>query len=192
MTSALGRIKRGLLFALKALLLLFVARMMLLQVPELLYDISGPTPVRIEGPQDLAPGRFKTSTFVNIAGRPDFTRAFVLPTHGLRITSFPIEPYGMNLIARTYDKVDEEWEKLDHFVGRLRPFKQQPFRGRIQKIFLGQYQREIPEGAYVLTLYDVPHLSGWQVGAVIFAGLLWALMFFFFFVRRRHIVPAEY
>ena len=41
--------------------------------------------------------------------------------------------------------------------------------------------------AFFIALDDVPKVSGWQVGATIFASLLWIAMFFlFFFFKFPH------
>jgi hypothetical protein len=170
---------------LKLAALAFVALMVLIQIPELRYDFGPKTPVEITGEQELAPGRFQSPTFVSIGGEADFDHAFVYRRYGLQYTYFLIRPYGIRLVARTYERVDDDWKNITRFLGKLRPFRRQPFSYRIRDIYRERFDIRIPEGAYFLALYDVPKPSGWQIGAVIFSGLLWIFMVYMFFFFRR-------
>jgi hypothetical protein len=171
--------------AVKLFALAFVAAMILIQIPELGYDFGPKEPVEIAGPEGLEPGRFNRATFVSLTGTPNFDRAFIYRRYGLSYTYFLIEPYGLGLVARTYEEVDDTWKTISQFVGKLRPFDRQPFSYRIRDIFEERFQEEIPQSAYFLAIYDVPKPSGWQVGAVALAGALWGLMFYMFFFFRR-------
>ncbi len=166
---------------LKVLALLFVGSMVIIQIPELSYDFGPQQPVEINGPEELTRSRFNKSTFASIEGTPNFDRAFIYKRYGLSYTYFTIEPYGINLVARTYEKVTDKWKDLTRFVGKLRPFNKQPFSYRIRQIYRDKFEEEVPEDAFFLALYDVPKVSGWQIGALIFASLLWGVMFYFFF-----------
>jgi len=172
---------------LKILALLFVGAMILMQIPELRYDLQEARPVFITGQDDMTQERFSSSTFVSISGTPDFEKAFIYQRYGLSYTYFTVKPYGMRLVVRTYNPVTAEWKDLNRFLGKLRPFNDQPFSYRIRQIFQDKYQTEVPEDAFFLGLEDIPKVSGWQIGAVIFAGTLWMVMFymFFFFERTR-------
>jgi hypothetical protein len=172
---------------LKLFALAFVAAMILIQIPELVYDFGPEEPVEIPGPEELGPARFHRATFVSISGIPNFDRAFIYRRYGLSYTYFLIEPYGIHLVARTYEEVGDDWKTVTQFVGKLRPFGRQPFSYRIRDIYRERFQEEIPEDAYFLALYDVPEASAWQIGAVALAAVLWVAMFymFFFFFRRK-------
>jgi hypothetical protein len=141
--------------------------------------------VKISRPEDLSIGRIGHATFVSIRGRPTFERAFVYRRYGLSYTYFNVEPYGMHLVVRTYDRVTDEWKDLNRFLGRLRPFKRQAFSYRIRQIYREKFQVEVPEDALFLALDDVPRLNGWQLGTAAFAGILWLVMFYLFFLFRR-------
>lgn len=168
----------------KVAALVYFALTGLAQIPELRYDLSGNEPVEIVSPHDLAPGRFTRSTFVAVRGTPDFQRALVYHTHGLAHTFFLVEGYDNRLVVRTYDEVTEEWKDLDRLVGRLRPVEEQPFAHRMAEAYHEQFDIVIPPDAYALALYDVPKLSGWQVGALCFSALVWATLFWLFFLRK--------
>ena len=174
---------------LKVLALLFVGSMVLIQIPELSYDFGPKQPVEINSSKELTRSRFSKTTFASIEGIPNFDRAFIYQRYGLSYTYFTIEPYGINLVARTYEKVTDEWKDLTRFVGKLRPFDRQPFSYRIRQIYKERFKEDVPEDAFFLALYDVPKVSGWQIGAVIFASLLWGVMFYLFFffkwMRRK-------
>ena len=178
--------KRLGLLVLKVLVLIVVAITGLNQLPELRYDLGPKQPITINGLEDLAAGRFQQSTFVAVQGSPDFAKAFTYSRYGLTFTYFNIKPYGLNIVVRTYNQVTEEWTKLDRFLGRLRPFEKQPFSYHVRDIYRERMQVEISEDAYFLALDDVPEPSGWQFGAVGFAGLLWLVMFYLFFLHRGY------
>jgi hypothetical protein len=173
---------------LKILGLIFVAFMVLVQIPEILYDFGPKEPVALSGLGDLSPGKFSSSTFVSLEGTADFDRAFIYRRYGMDYTYFTIEPYGIQVIARTYEKTDDEWKKISHFLGKLRPFRRQPFSYRIRQIYEERFKLEIPQEAYFLALYDVPKPSGWQIGAMVFSSILWVALFymFFFFDWKSH------
>ncbi len=172
------------LLLLKLSALLFVGAMILVQIPELRYDLGPGEPVPVAGPDELSLGRFPRATFVSVAGKADFERAFVYRRYGLSYTFFNLHPYGLRLVVRTYDPVTEQWRDLERFLGKLRPFRRQPFHYHIRDIYRDRFKAEIPEDAFFLALYDVPGLNGWQVGAVAFASLLWLGMAYAFFGRR--------
>lgn len=174
-------IKRILIAFLKILALLFVGAMIVVQIPELIYDFGPKQPKLISGLEALNQLDIKRTTFASLSGSPDFDQAFIYRRYGLDYTYFTIEPYGVRLVARTYDKVTDEWKDLSQFVGKLRPFNRQPFSYRIRQIFRDRFQMDIPENAYFLALYDVPKPSGWQIGALVFASVLWLVMFYMFF-----------
>ena len=173
------------LTVLKLFALVFVASMILIQIPELGYDFGPKEPVEISGPEELTPSRFSRATFVSLSGTPNFDRAFIYRRYGLSYTYFQIESYGTRLVVRTYEEVDDDWETITQFVGKLRPFGRQPFSYRIRDIYLDRFQEEIPQDAYFLALYDVPKTSGWQIGAVALAAVMWVVMFYMFFFFRR-------
>lgn len=168
---------------LKTVALAYAAFLILLQAPELGYDFGPRTPVRIEDPAQLEPQRFAHATFASVAGTPDLDRAFVYGRHGVFFTYFLLEEYGPRLVIRSYEPVTEESQQINRFVGRLRPFERQPFDHRVRQTFAAEFDIEIPPGALVLSMDDVPQASAWQVGGVGFVGVLWAVMFYFFVVR---------
>ena len=172
---------------LKIAALVYFAAMGLAQIPELRYDLGPRTPVEIDSPADLAPGRFRRGTFVAVNGAPDFDRAFVYHTHGLAHTYFLVHPYDTRLVVRTYDRVTEEWGRMDRLVGRLKPVRRQPFAHRMLAAYREKYGVSIPVDGYTLALYDVPALSGWQVAAVIFSIAMTTGLFWLFFLRGRHL-----
>jgi len=172
---------------LKILALVFVGAMIRVQIPELRYDFGPASPVIISGPEELSQTRFPNATFVSVAGTPNFERGFVYQRYGLHYTYFTIEPYDIRIVVRSYKKVTDEWKVLDRFLGKLRPFNKQPFSYRIREIYRDRYQIEVPEDTFFLALDDVPKPSGWQVGALIFASVLWMIMcYLFFFYRGRN------
>jgi hypothetical protein len=185
--------KRFWVILLKIIGLAFVGSMIVVQIPELKYDLGSKKPFEISSVEDLKPETIGRASFVTIAGVPNFDRAFVYQRYGLNYTYFIIEPYGMQVVARTYEKVNEEWNNLSLFVGKLRPFEDQPFSYRIREIYIEQHQEIVPHNAFFLGLDDVPKPSGWQIGAVCFAGTLWGVMFymFFFFLPRHGIRSKE-
>ncbi len=177
--------KRFWVTVVKVIGLVFVGGMIWVQIPELQYDLGPERPVEISGPEDLSIDRFRHATFVSIAGKPNFKNAFVYRRYGLSYTYFNIEPYGMHLVARTYEKVTDEWKGLNRFLGRLRPFRRQAFSYRVRKIYRDKFSVEVPQDAFFLSLDDVPRINGWQLGAVGFAGVLWVVMLYLFFLFRR-------
>ena len=176
--------KRFWLTLLKILPLAFVAWMISLQLPELQYDLQSPPPVTVSSPEELSPERFGRTTFVSVDGTPNFEQAFIYRRYGLAYTYFNIDPYGPRLVVRTHDKVTDEWNQISRFLGKLRPFEDQPFSYRIRQIYREKFNADIPENALFLALDDVPRLSGWQIAAVIFAAVLWLAMFYVFFFRK--------
>jgi hypothetical protein len=185
MIELLLRLPKGLwLIPLKLLALGFVGGMVLVQIPELRYDFGPTSPVTVSGPEDLSSTLFSRATFVSVSGTANFERGFVYQRYGLNYTYFTIEPYGMRLVARTYHKVTDEWKDLNRFLGKLRPFNKQPFSYRIRQIYRDNYKIDVSEDTFFLALDDVPKPSGWQVGAMLFAGLLWLIMFYMFFFYR--------
>jgi hypothetical protein len=168
---------------LKVFVLAFVGVLGLFQIPELRYDFGPRQPMEVANFEELAAGTFPRSTFVSIHGTPDFEHAFTYRRYGLPFTYFNVEPYGLRLVVRSYDKVTDEWKQLNRFLGRLRPFERQPFSYRIRQIYREKMKVEIPADAFFLALDDVPRPSGWQLGAVGFSAVLWLLMLYLFFVR---------
>lgn len=177
--------KRFWIRVLQVMALVFVGAMGLIQVPELLYDLGNRTPISVEGPAGLTRERFPRATFAAVSGTADFEHAFVYRRYGLSYTYFTLAPYGPRLVVRTHDRVTDAWRDTERFLGRLRPFDKQPFSYRIREIFADSMGVEIPGDAFFLGLDDVPRPSAWQIGAVIFAGALWILLFGLFFLRRR-------
>jgi hypothetical protein len=176
--------KRILLLALKVVVLYFTAQMALLQVPELRYDLSDRTPAPVTSTAELEDLAVRRPVFAAVHGRADFGNAFTYQRYGLTFTYFTIRPYGLRIVARTHDRVTDEWTRLDRFLGKLRPFKEQPFSYRIEEIFREKHDLIIPADAYFLALDDVPEVSGWQIGAIVFSVLLWFALFYFFFLYR--------
>ena len=173
------------LTVLKVLFLAFVGAMLLVQIPELRYDLGDHVPVDVYTPEELTFERFPKATFVTVHGSPNFEKGFVYRRYGLNYTYFNIKPFGMRIVARTHDEVTDEWKRLDRFLGKLRPFNAQPFHYRIRDIYREKFRAEVPEDAFFLALDDVPRLSGWQIGAAGFSCVLWLVMFYFFFFFRR-------
>lgn len=165
--------------------------MIAVQVPELRYDMGPRVPLVVKGPGDLTPMRFPRATFVSVAGVPDFEMAFVYRRYGLSYTYFNLQPYGLSLVVRTYEKVTHDWRPLRRFLGKLRPFERQPFHYRIRQIYREKFGTELPADAFFLSLGDVPRISGWQLGAVGFAAVLWAVLFILFFLAPRRRRPPR-
>ena len=177
---------RILLTFLKVLLLLVVAFMAWMQIPELIYDFGSKTPLAITNPAQLSGSKISGTTFASVEGAPDFTNAFVYRRYGLDHHYFTVEPYGTRLVVRTYDEINEDWRQLTHFLGRLRPFDQQPFSGYIAAIYLERFGVSIPSDAWFLALDDVPDPSGWQIGGLILSGAIWSVLFWLFFLRKKY------
>lgn len=169
---------------LKLGVLALVGFMALIQFPELRYDLKEVTPLDITSREELDRQQISAPTFVAVHGRADFGNAFTYQRYGLTFTYFTLKPYGLAIVARTHDKVTDEWTGLNRFLGKMRPFAEQPFSYRIAEIFREKNGTAIPAGAYFLALDDVPRVSGWQVGAVIFSVFLWCLLFFLFYFYR--------
>lgn len=165
--------------------LLFVGAMVVVQIPEVRYDLGPKEPVVLKGLDGLDDAHITKSTFVVVEGKPDFTNAFIYKRYGLSYSYFNIQPYGMHLVVRTYDKITDEWQALNRFVGKLRPFRRQPFHYRIRDIYDEKFQVKVPEEAYFLALDDVPRISIWQIGALCFASILWLCLFYFFFLFKH-------
>ena len=172
------------LHILRAAALIFVAGMVYIQIPELTYDFGPKTPRTISGPHELTPKNFPKTTFISIKGESDFEKAFVYKRYGLSYTYFNIKPYGMNLVVRTYQPVTDDWKNIKMFLGKLRHFRRQPFHYRIIDIYKDKFDEEVPDDAFFMALDDVPKVSGWQVGAVIFACVLWLVMFYMFYFYK--------
>ena len=169
---------------LRVFMLLFVGGMVYVQIPELTYDFGSKVPQPITGADELTPQKFSKTTFVSIKGEPDFENAFVYKRYGLSYTYFNIKPYGINLVVRTYEPVTDEWNNLRMFLGKLRPFNHQPFHYKIRDIYKEKFDKDVPENSFFLGLDDVPKVSGWQVGSVIFAFVLWLVMFYMFYFYK--------
>jgi len=176
---------RTILFFLKIAVLLFVAFMVWMQVPEMSYDFGSKTPIEIDDPSRLSTQYLSGTVFASIKGTPDFTNAFVYRRYGLDHRYFTVEPYGMMLVVRTYDEITEDWRLLNRFVGRLRSFEQQPFSRYIAAIYLEKFGVSVPTDAWFLALDDVPKPSRWQTGGLILAGAIWLFLLWFFFLRGK-------
>ena len=177
--------KKFWLTVLKLFMLAFVGGMILVQVPELRYDLGSREPVAIESPSQLADLRPRGSTFATVAGKADIERAFVYSTHGISYSYVLVKPYDRRLVVRSFENITKEWQQFDRFVGRLKPFRRMPFSRRIRSLFQKEFKVEIPADAYFLGRDDVPRPSAWQIGALIFASLLWAVLFYFFWFFSR-------
>ena len=185
-------ILRALLTFLKIALLLIVASMAWMQVPELFYDIGSKTPLEINDPAQLNALKRSGTTFASIKGTPDFTNAFVYQRYGLDHHYFTVEPYGMKMVVRTYDEITDEWRQISRFVGRLRPFDNQPFSRYISAIYLERFGVTVPGDAWFLALDDVPRPSGWQVGGLILSSVIWVILFWLFFLGGgRKLSPSR-
>ena len=175
---------RILLFVLKLFLLLVVTAMVRFQMPELRYDLGQKRPVHIRSADELSPDRFAEATFVAIHGKADLTKAASFAKHGVRYTYLLLEEYGTKLMVRTAEAVNEEWGQIDVHMGRLRPFHRMAFDRSVGAGFRTHFDVEIAADAFFLGRDDVPNLSGWNLGAVIFACTLWCVLFYFFFLHR--------
>jgi len=166
----------------KILLLLFVAFMAWMQVPELFYDLGSKIPIQIDDPGQLAQLKASGATFASVKGTPDFTNAFVYKRYGLDHHYFTVEPYGMKMVVRTYDEITDEWRQISRFVGRLRPFDEQPFSRYISAIYMERFGVTVPGDAWFLALDDVPKPSGWQIGGLGLAAVIWLILLWLFFL----------
>jgi hypothetical protein len=176
---------RILLTFLKIFLLLVVAAMVKFQIPELQYDLGPKEPVRIDSLEDLSPAQFGRSTFVSVCGKPDLSKAATFAKHGVRYTYFLLAEYGDKLVVRSPETPNEEWSRIDSHLGRLRPYHRMPFSRSVRAGFTQLLDVTIPDDAFSLARDDVPSLSGWSIGAVIFAGVLWCVLAYFFFIHRH-------
>lgn len=178
-------IGRIFLIILKLFLLLVVTAMIKFQIPELKYDFGKKEPERIKSVDELSLERFPISTFVSVNGKPDFTKAVIFSKHGVTFTYFLLKEYDAKIVVRTSEEVNEDWEKIDTHLGRLRPYHRMPFSRSVRAGFRTSRDVGIPENAFFLARDDVPKSNGWNIGAVSFAGVLWCILFYFFFVHRR-------
>ena len=169
----------------KLFLLGIMLVMILLQIPELLYDTLENRPVRIGSSADLDPRLLKGTSFAIIQGSPNFEDGFDYIRYGIRFTYFTVDPYGTRIIARAYDVDTEVWEKMTELRGKLRPFSSQPFSYVIRELFAEKIGEEPADNTFFLGVNDVPKANGWQIGTVIFAILLFTAMVYFFFFFRR-------
>jgi hypothetical protein len=168
---------------LKIFLLIVVTAMVRFQIPELRYDLGSKEPVSIESPGQLKQETSGHSTFASVKGKPDFTRAATFAKHGVQFTYFLLEGYDTKLVVRTSEPVTEEWTDIEFHLGRLRPYQRMPFSRSVRAGFRKNFDIGIPDGAFFLARDDVPKPSGWSIGATIFAGILWCVLFYFFFVH---------
>lgn len=160
----------------KVLALLLVIRMIGFQVPELRYDFSSREPVLIESAQQLSIALHADSTFVSVTGTPDLTKAASFAKHGVLFNYFLLEEYGTTLVVRTPEPITEDWSNIEHHLGRLQVYQRMPFRRSVRAGFESLFGETIPDDAYFLARDDVPRPNGWNIGAVIFATLLWLVM----------------
>ena len=173
------------LFFLKVFLLLVVTAMVRFQMPELRYDLGQKEPVHIKSADELSAERFPKATFVAIHGKADLTKAATFAKHGVQYTYLLLEEYGPKLMVRTAEPVNEDWAQIDVHMGRLRPYWRMAFDRSVRAGFKTHFDVDIADDAFFLGRDDVPRLSGWNLGAVIFAGTLWCILFYFFFVHGR-------
>lgn len=170
----------------KLFILGFVLVMIIIQIPELMYDTLGDRPVVINSPDDLDPRLLEGTSYAQIQGTPNFEYAFVYERYGLRFTYFTLEPYGLRILARAYDVADtSEWTQKTMIEGKLRPFDSQPFSYNIEEIFRDENGVAVPEDAFFLGVGDVPAADGWQIGSIVFALILFSAMIYFFYFFRR-------
>lgn len=178
-------LKRVFLICLKLFLLLVVAGMIRFQIPELRYDFGTKEPVRVESVDELSMERFGRSTFASVRGKADLGHAATFAKYGVRYTYFLLDEYGDRLVVRTGEPVSEDWTGIDSHVGRLRPYHRMPFSRSVSAGFRKLYDVDIPRDAFFLARDDVPRFSGWSIGAVVFAGVMWCVMAYIFFVHGR-------
>jgi hypothetical protein len=169
----------------KLFLLLLVTMMVRFQLPELRYDFGPHRPVEVKGVDDLSLERFRQPTFAAISGKPDLTKAAVYASHGVPFTYFLLEGYGSKIVVRTPELVQKKWADVDSHLGRLRPYRRMPFSRSVRSGFHQLFGMSIPEDAFFLARDDVPRPSGWNIGAIVYAGVLWCVLAYFFFLRRH-------
>ena len=174
---------RVLLTFLKIVILLVVAGMVKFQIPELQYDLGAKEPVRIESPEDLSTGHFGRSTFVSVRGTPDLSKAATFAKHGVRYTYFLLTEYGDKLVVRSTETPSDDWGQVEFHLGRLSPYDRMAFSRSVRAGFAQLFDTTIPADALSLARDDVPRLSGWSIGALIYAGVLWCVLAYFFFIR---------
>lgn len=182
-------IRRIVIKVLKLVALAFPVLLFYTQIPELRYDHGPKTPVEIRGVDDLKPLAGKHSTFVAVHGKGDFDKAIIYKTHGQAYLYFLVKSYGETLVIRSYEKPTEEnedqWKRIDRWVGRLQPMRKMAFKGTV----LGHFQREhgadVTLDGFFLARDDVPKVSGWQIGAISYSILLFLALLFFLFIRPR-------
>jgi len=179
--------RRILINVLKLAALAFPVLLLYVQIPELRYDIGPAEPAEVHKVDDLKPFAGKHSTFVAIHGKGIFDKAFIYKTHGQAYLYFPVESYGETLIIRSYERPTEEnedqWQRIDRWVGRLQPLRKLAFKRHVLRAFKERYGVDVPADAFYLARDDVPKLSGWQIGAIVYAILLLIALLFFFYVR---------
>ncbi len=174
---------RVLLTVLKVFILLVVIEMIRFQIPELRYDLGTKEPVPIESSGDLSTGGFGRSTFVSVHGTPDLSKAATFTKHGVRYTYFLLAEYGNKLVVRSPETPNEDWVKIEYHLGRLRPYHRMAFSRSVRAGFAELFGVTIPDDAFSLARDDVPRPSGWSIGAVTFAGILWCVLAYFFFIH---------
>jgi len=170
---------------LKVAMLLFVALMIYMQIPELRYDSLADRPVIINSPADLSAGLLEGTSYAKITGTPSFDYAFNYERYGLTFTYFTIEEYGTRIIARGYDLTESDFDHQVLLEGKLRPFESQPFAYAVRDLFAEQSGVVPRDDAFFLGVGDIPGANGWQLGSLIFASVLFGVMFYFFFLFRR-------
>ena len=181
----LQRLKTIALWVVKIAALAFVAGMLIVQAPSLRYGMGPKTPLLIDRPEQLDPAKITRATFVSVGGELDFSQGFTYTRYGIAYTYFNIKPYNERLVVRTTEKVTDEWKNIKRIVGKLRRFRDQPFSYHIRDIYYDKFKTRIPADAFFLAMDDVPRVSGWQIGAISFAAILWLVMFYFFFFFKR-------
>ncbi|UCD50046.1 MAG: hypothetical protein JSW27_21255 [Phycisphaerales bacterium] len=179
------RLGRVFLTFIKIFLMLVVTAMIRFQIPELRYDLGSKEPVQITSPNDLSIQRFAQSTFASVHGTIDPNRAATFAMHGVRFTYFFLQDYGPKLVVRTSEQIDEGWTQIGTHMGRLKPYRRMPFSRSVRAGFRKNFDVGIPEDALFLGRDDVPRFSGWTIGAVIFASVLWCVLAYFFFLYGR-------
>ncbi len=173
------------LTVLKLFLLAVVTMMIRVQIPELRYDFGPREPVEVASVDDLSLERFPLPTVASIHGKPDLTKAAAYATHGVPFSYFLLDGYGTKVVVRTPEKIDPAWADISVHIGRLRPYHRMPFSRSVRAGFQQLFDVHIPDDAFFLARDDVPQPSGWTLGAVIFASILWCVLAYFFFIHRH-------
>ena len=179
------KIGRFFITIIKLFLLLVVAMMVKFQMPELRYDFGTKEPVVIVSPNELTEKYLDKTTFVSIQGKPDFSKAATFSMHGVTFTYFLLENYNTKLVVRTSEPVNEDWDQIKSHLGRLRVYHRMPFSRSVRTGFSQKFDVNIPDNAFFLARDDAPKPNGWNIGAMIFAGILWFILFYFFFLHKR-------